>query len=157
MMTELERQREAVRAARARMGAPIPPSRPATVPRTRVMDTARTDVPDARSTRPVPPPVPRATTTLLPWERILEDTAIKHQVSSKIILSRGRSPNNIKWVRWELWHRISRELRWSYSKIGEKMGRDFSTVRHGVLRYEDHIKNGSRNFQEFQENVRQVR
>jgi hypothetical protein len=65
------------------------------------------------------------------WRKILREVAIKWELQPDDVLGRSRSPRPVA-ARKELCRRMRHELGWSLSRIGEKIGRDHTTVLHNL-------------------------
>lgn len=71
------------------------------------------------------------TSTLGVWRRVVKGVADRHDVSFDDILGTDRSRAVVK-ARFEAMYRMRVELGMSYPKIALKLGRDHSSVMHGV-------------------------
>lgn len=65
------------------------------------------------------------------WRRVVAAVARAHDVSPEEILSKKRCHNIVE-ARMECMYRMRIDLRMSYLNIASKLGRDHSTVIHGV-------------------------
>ena len=65
------------------------------------------------------------------WRRLVAAVAREHEVTPEQILGKGRS-HHIVDARMECMYRMRVELLMSPPNIGDKLGRDHSTVLHGV-------------------------
>lgn len=65
------------------------------------------------------------------WMRILHAVAAKHQVGVDEILGNSRRRMIVE-ARFEIFYRLRVDLAFSYTRIGQLMKKDHSTVMHGV-------------------------
>lgn len=91
-------------------------------------------VPLAQQTEalPVLPPA-------LHWKAILAQVSKKHGVTISEIVGRQRSMHIVD-ARYEVMWRMKTETTLSLTQIGVRLGRDHSTVMHGVKKYAEKLK-----------------
>lgn len=68
------------------------------------------------------------------WRRIVIETAIKHNIMPAEMLSSQRAYNLVA-ARHEVMYRLKTETTMSLPAIGKKLGKDHSTVLHGVRKH----------------------
>jgi len=74
--------------------------------------------------------------SLPPWKRICIEVAAKHNISYRELISE-RQHKNLAYARFEAMYRMQRELEMSFPAIGRRLHRHYSTVIHGVKRWEE--------------------
>lgn len=68
------------------------------------------------------------------WRRIILETAIKHNLMPAEMLGAQRAPHLVK-ARHEVMYRLKTETTMSLPAIGKRIGKDHSTVIHGVRKH----------------------
>ncbi len=58
-----------------------------------------------------------------------------HLVAPALMLSERRNKELVV-ARWHLAYRLRAMNLWAFERIGEHMGKDHATIRHGVLRFQ---------------------
>ena len=68
------------------------------------------------------------------WREIAAEVSLKHGQTLSAVTGPSRLPQIVR-ARHELMYRLSIELHWSLSEIGNRLGRDHTTVLSGIRRH----------------------
>lgn len=74
-----------------------------------------------------------------PWKQVILDVCKRRKVLYKDVLGESRTQNIVR-ARQEVYYRLKNDRGMSYSAIGKRLGKDHSTVMHGVWKYEELLK-----------------
>ena len=142
-LTELQKQQDRFKRARARMGHPIPPPCAARVPRARVDAAPGIRARPAPSARPVAVVVDASD-----YEKecingdgqlhieVIKETLKEYGVGMKELRNTGKGRNrHLINIRQEMYYRLRLYCGWSHPKIAEFFGHDHTTVMHGIKAY----------------------
>jgi len=75
------------------------------------------------------------------WRRILREVAAKHGLTVDEVRGQQQGRKNAK-ARQEFYYRCSKETTLSKAGIGRKLGKDHTTVIHGIRQHEARIARG---------------